>query len=338
MSFKPPDSIIWIITGRCNLNCKHCYTTPYRLEKEMPKEEIFKLVEEAAEIGVEYIQYTGGEPLLLKDIFDILSHTKDQGIEASIFTNLTLVNEKVAERLHRLEVGVYTSIDGHRKEVYEEIRGRGTWDKMLRGMRSLVKAGILPHVNIAVTELNWRYIRETIIYALALGAYSVSIIPSMPAGAALKNKAYVSPSHYREAVLQAAEVAEELGTPISVWCTPFLKAVTNSPYLFYGDCRNWDVMDITPSGRVVLCDVLNVEVARVDSGLKNAYLKMVNNPLYEKAVYPRLKPPCTSCPLSSKCRGGCYARAYALSGQVDNPDPLCPVVAGLSPGGGGAET
>jgi len=295
----------------------------------MPKEKVFKILEEAAELGVEHVHYTGGEPLLLKNIFNFLSHAKELGMKASIFTNLTLIDEKIARRLYRLEAGVYASIDGPNKKVYESIRGRETWNKMLKGMHALIKVGILPHINIAITELNWKYVRETVTFALALGAYSISIIPSMPTGAALENRVYVSPNHYRKALLQAAEIAEELKIPISVWCTPFLGAVVDSPYLFYGNCRRWDVIDITPSGRIVLCDVLNIEVAKIDSGLKNAYLEMINNTLYNKAVYPRLKPPCTSCTLSSKCTGGCYARAYIINGQLDSPDPLCPRVAGF---------
>lgn len=297
----------------------------------MPREKVFKILEEAAELGVEHVHYTGGEPLLLKDIFDFLSYAKELGMEASIFTNLTLVDERTARRLHRLETGVYASIDGPKREIYESIRGRGTWNKMLKGMHALTKAGILPHINIAITELNWKYVRETVTFALALGAYSISIIPSMPTGAAFKNRVYISTNHYKEALLQAAEIAEELKIPISVWCTPFLGAVVNSPYLYYGNCRRWDVIDITPSGRVVLCDVLNIEVAKIDSGLKNAYLEMINSPIYNKAVYPKLKSPCTSCTLSSKCTGGCYARAYIKNGQLESPDPLCPKVASFKP-------
>jgi len=327
MSFELPSSIIWIITGRCNLNCKHCYTTVYRTEKELPKEKVFKILEDAAELGVKHVHYTGGEPLLVKHIFDFLSYAKDLGMEASLFTNLTLLGSKIAEKLYKLEARVYASIDGPNREIYEKIRGQGTWDRMLKGIHALIKAGILPHINIAITELNWKQVRETITFSLALGAYSVSIIPSMPTGAALKNKVYVSPSHYREAILQAAEIAEELRTPISVWCTPFLEAITNSPYLFYGNCRKWDVIDITPSGRIVLCDILNIEVAKIDSELKNAYLEMLNNPLYNRVVYPQLKPPCTSCSLSSKCTGGCYARAYIVNGELNSPDPLCPKTA-----------
>lgn len=297
----------------------------------MSREKVFKMLEEAAELGVEHVHYTGGEPLLLKNIFNFLSYAKELGMKASIFTNLTLINERVARRLYRLETGVYASIDGPNKKVYESIRGRETWNKMLKGMHALTKAGILPHINIAITELNWKHVRETVTFALALGAYSISIIPSMPTGAALENRVYVSPNHYRKALLQAAEIAEELKIPISVWCTPFLGTVVESPYLFYGNCRRWDVIDITPSGRVVLCDVLNIEVAKIDSGLKNAYLEMINNTLYNKAVYPKLKSPCTSCALSSKCIGGCYARAYIINGQLDSPDPLCPKVAGFKP-------
>ena len=93
----PPETLIWIITGRCNLQCKHCYATAYREEIEIPQNRKLELIKEAADIGVEYIQYTGGEPLLVKDIFEILQYTKDCGIESSIFTCLLYTSDAADE-------------------------------------------------------------------------------------------------------------------------------------------------------------------------------------------------------------------------------------------------
>jgi len=323
----PPETLIWIITGRCNLQCKHCYATAYREEIEIPQNRKLELIKEAADIGVEYIQYTGGEPLLAKNIFEILQYTKDCGIESSIFTNLTIINDKIASKLAKLEVGVYASIDGPSKEIYEKIRGLGSWSKALKGMKSLVLNGIFPHVNITVTELNWNHVKETINRALSLGASSISIIPAMPSSSALKNRVYVSPEHFLKALIQAKEASEELGIFVSVWCTPFLGAVIDAPNLIYGNCRNWDVMDMTPSGRVVLCDVLNIEVANVaEVGIEESYNMLVNHPLYIKVITPKLNPPCNTCSLRWKCKGGCYARAYLINKRLESPDPLCPIV------------
>ena len=76
-----PETIIWIVTSRCNLNCRHCYTLPYRFERDLDTNIVKKIIEEAADVGVEHIHYTGGEPLLRNDIFDILKRTIELGID-----------------------------------------------------------------------------------------------------------------------------------------------------------------------------------------------------------------------------------------------------------------
>ena len=324
-----PETIIWIVTSKCNLNCRHCYTLPYRFERDLNTSIVKKIIEEAADAGVEHIHYTGGEPLLRNDIFDILWHTIELGIDTSLFTNATLVNDEIAARLARTSVTIYTSIDGHNREVYESIRGLGTWSKFLRGVRELVEYGLYVHMNISVTELNWMYIDKIIRKAVELGASSVSLIPAMPAGNALKFNTYVRPEHFAKALIKADEVAKELGIYVSIWCSPFTPIVVKSDRILFSNCRDWNVMDLSPSGRVLICDVLNIDVGRItELGVRGAWRKLRSNELIRRIENPKLeKEPCKSCPIKNLCRGGCYARTYIVSRSIDMPDPLCPRVA-----------
>ncbi len=325
---KGPETIIWLITGRCNLNCKHCYAYPYRFENELRTDEVIKVLREAADVGVEYIQYTGGDPLLRKDIMDILKYTLDLGIETSVFTNATLVNNEVASKLSRLDVEVFTSIDGYDKRTYELIRGLGTWDKFVEGVKKLVDSGVYVHMNITICELNWRFIDRVILKALELGASSISLIPAMPSGNALRFKTYVTSEHFEEAVKKAIDLVEEIGLfSISIWCAPFVGIISGSKYVHYGNCRDWDVMDISPSGRVLLCDVLNKEVCNVmDVGVARAWEILNQNTVIRRIKNPKLRPPCSNCSFSTYCRGGCFARAYIMFNDYEAPDPLCPRV------------
>ncbi len=267
--------------------------------------------------------------MLRNDIFDILKRTIELGIDISLFTNVTLVNDEIAARLARTGVTIYTSIDGHNREVYESIRGLGTWSKFLRGVRELVEYGLYVHMNISVTELNWMYIDKIIRKAVELGASSVSLIPAMPAGNALKFNTYVRPEHFAKALIKADEVAKELGIYVSIWCSPFTPIVVKSDRILFSNCRDWNVMDLSPSGRVLICDVLNIDVGRItELGVRGAWRKLRSNELIRRIENPKLeKEPCKSCPIKNLCRGGCYARAYIVSRSIDMPDPLCPRVA-----------
>ncbi len=330
MSGLDLESIIWIVTGRCNLNCKHCYASPYRVEVELGKAEALRLAKELAEVGVKYINLTGGEPLLRKDIFELLEYCIDLGIDVSVFTNMTLVSREVAEKLSRLEIYTLTSLDGHNREVFELVRGHGSWERFLQGLSYARDAGVELHINISVNELNWMYIDKIISKAVELGGASISLIPSMPAGNALKNRVYVTSNHFRQAIEMTAEKAEELGMDVAVWCAPFIGLVTESKRIIYGNCRNWGVMDISPSGKALICDVLNIRVADViKEGVLEAWRRLTTGKIGRMIHEPKIKSVCMNCPQLSKCLGGCYARAYITYGDLESPDPLCPRIRGI---------
>ena len=319
------ETIIWIVTGKCNLACKHCYATPYRGEGELPTDTVVTVLREAVEAGVEHVHFTGGEPLLRKDMLVILREAVGLGLSVSVFTNATLLNEGIAKELSALGVKVFTSLDGPSRDVHEAIRGGGSWEALMRGVKLLREAGIPFHVNVSVSELNWRYVSEAVRRAVELGAESFSIIPAMPAGTALKIHSYVSSRHYVAALRAVEEVAKELGVVVDVWCTPFLRLVTKSPWLRTANCRDWGVMDVTPSGRVVLCDVMNVTAAHVvRDGVRGAWVKLMDHPVIKAVMRPPSMEPCASCPIAGECRGGCFARSYIVRKNPCSPDPLCP--------------
>ena len=284
---EAPESVVWLITSKCVLDCRHCYASLYKLEKDLDALEVFKVLEEAAEIGVEHVHFTGGEPLLRSDMLDILRYALDLGVKASLFTNLMVLNEETAEKLSRLEILIYTSLEGSNKEAFEALRGYGTWAKFVESFKTLAEAGVKPHVNIAVSKLNWMHVADSIKKALELGASSTSIIPVMPSGNAQKFNTYVDSASFAYALRQAANVAEELGVAVAVWCAPFARAVVDSKRLRYGRCKDWAVLDVTPSGNVVACDVMGYKLGNVvEHGLREAWLRRCSSSLMKKALNP----------------------------------------------------
>lgn len=330
MCIVGPEDLIWLITARCNLNCLHCYASLYHGELELNLDNIIRIIDSAVEAGVEHINFTGGDPLLRSDIFNILEYCINVGIEPSIFTNLTLINDEIASRLSKMEIYVLTSIDGFSKETYEKIRGFNNWERFLNGVKKIISYGIEAHANISVNVLNYSYVDKIIEEVLKLGFQHLSMIPTIPSGRAFKWNLYVDSRMFMEAVKLAANKMEEIGYSLGVWCAPFTGVIVNSSRLHFGCCRKWRVMDITPSGRVVLCDVLNIEVSNVnDFSVKDAWMELLNNPIVKSVRNPKPIHPCDKCRFWSNCMGGCYARAYVLTGNFGNPDPLCPKVSGI---------
>ncbi len=325
------ETIIWLVTPKCNLRCRHCYASIYSGERELSLNEAKAFLEEAACLGVKHVHLTGGEPLIRNDIFDIIEAGVDYGLQISIFTNASLINDEVAERLNDLNVFVFTSLDGPNKRVHEAVRGEGAWDSFMKGISYLINEGVEFHINISVNEVNWMYVGDTLRKAAELTPISYSVIPSMPAGRALSEDVWVRPNHYFKALKDVEEVAKELGIIVDAWCTPFLDLVLpRTIHVRASNCRDWGVMDVSPSGRVVLCDVMNVEVGNVvRDGVEGAWERLKNREVMRKLLRKPSFKPCSTCEAVNYCRGGCYARAYALNGSVESPDPLCPRVAGL---------
>lgn len=319
-----PDSIVWLITSKCNLNCPYCYASIYSSERDLSLNEITSIIKDAYSIGIEYINITGGEPLLRKDIVDIVKVIKEYGIEVSIFSNLILLNREISENISKYIDYFLTTIDGPRN-LYESIKGIGLWNRFLRNISLLRETGIDIHINIPVSKLNYNRIDEAIEQALGIGVSSISIIPAMATGRAVETKTYVTSIEFREALIRANTIARKYGLTIAAWCSPFIGVVNEISNVRFSNCRYWNVIDITPCGNVVLCDVTGLVISNVvKNGLSKSWRKLCEfkliNGIYEIPVN------CRKCWFSNTCIGGCYARSYLETHSFNKPDPLCPLL------------
>jgi len=324
------ESLIWVFTAKCNLECKHCYVrTRFSRVPELGLDEKLRLIEEASELGVEYIGFSGGEPLIHPHFPAMIKRCGELGVSAGTVTNGTAVTEAIARLLARHEVWVTVSVDGGGRRAHEALRGLGTWERVMRGIALLREAGVEFSTIMAVSSLNYREAGKYVELASKLGAEAACLIPVMKVGAASSAGLAVSWREYAQAVELAMEKAEELGLRLSLWCTPFAPALTRSPYVSYWSCRQAEVMDLDPGGRVLLCDVLDFVLTSVKGRcLREVVAEYEAHPLVRTVTNPTPLPqPCKSCPFSESCRGGCFARAFIERGTLNGPDPLCPLAA-----------
>lgn len=149
--------VVWNITRRCNLKCKHCYypSGGKRRQRELTLEEGMRLIEDLGAAAVPVLLFSGGEPLLRKELFAWGAAARDAGIHPVLSTNGTLITDKVAARLLKsgfAYVGV--SLDGM-EGAHDEFRGeRGSYRKALRGLLRARKAGLRTGVRFTVCAEN----------------------------------------------------------------------------------------------------------------------------------------------------------------------------------------
>lgn len=143
------------VTRACNLRCKHCLNNSGKVMKnQLTTEEIYKLINDLANAGIQEIRFTGGEPLVHKDIYKMIELATKLGLYVSIGTNGTLIDKQTAQKLK--DAGLkkaVTSLDGI-KEKHDSIRGKGNYEKTVASIKYLQEQGIKIKVNSVIMRSN----------------------------------------------------------------------------------------------------------------------------------------------------------------------------------------
>lgn len=161
------------LTYRCNHLCEFCYNAPTG-QKEMTTPQVFEALRKISELGVLYVNLTGGEPLVHKDFFKIAGEVRRLEMAIRIYSNgFLLARQQVVDRIRDLNpVEVEISIHGARPETHEALtRIKGSFDKTVAGIGNLTRAGIKVQAKCPITRLNRNELYEIRDLATSLGAY-----------------------------------------------------------------------------------------------------------------------------------------------------------------------
>jgi 12,18-didecarboxysiroheme deacetylase len=149
--------VVWNITRRCNLKCVHCYAhaKDQEFSDELTTEEGLRLLDDLADFGVPVVLFSGGEPLMRKDLTTLAEYAVSKGMRAVISTNGTLITEEKAKELKEIGLSyVGISLDGM-KEVNDKFRGlEGSFDMAMKGIENCKKAGIKVGLRFTINKHN----------------------------------------------------------------------------------------------------------------------------------------------------------------------------------------
>ncbi len=149
--------VVWNVGQKCNLKCVHCYSHSQNREYagELSTDEGKALIEDLARFGSPVLLFSGGEPLLRKDLPALASLATDRGMRAVISTNGTLLTRKMAEVLRQIGLSyVGVSLDGMRT-INDRFRGvEGAFDAALAGIRNCQEAGIKVGLRFTINRRN----------------------------------------------------------------------------------------------------------------------------------------------------------------------------------------
>jgi len=330
------------LTERCNLACTHCYQEGKAI-KEMTLPEIGKALANVSDTVREWsdtydipfstsFNVTGGEPLLRKDLPEILRKISGHGFTSYLLTNGTLIDGENSRMLADLPIrGVQVSVEGPEK-VHEAIRGKDTFSSAVRGVHHLLDAGITVTLNVTLSELNADLFPDMVSLATGLGVHRLGFSRLVPygRGSALTGK-MLSTEKVREiyeAILSIAVPGLEIttGDPVAAQLRAGDTRFEPDAFPLGGCAAGISGITLLPDGTITPCRRLAIPIGNIlKDTLREVWANSgVLNALRDRNAY---KGKCRTCARWPGCRG-CRAIAYAFAlsqGRDDflEEDPQC---------------
>ncbi len=314
------------LTKACNLRCRHCSVAAGEASyDELGTGEVKALLREARDMGAYYVTFTGGEPLLRRDLTRLVSFSSSLGLKPNLDTNALLLNREKAERLREagLEI-LQVSLDGTR-ETHNYIRGEGAFEGAVRGIKAALASGLRVNLNFTVSKLNFNEIAEVVAIAEELGVSSLSMERFIPTGRGKSDYA-LSSQEFREAMERFFSLASEVD--IKLTTTDPLRVLIDSTIVEHyreemkhricGGCTaGIAAVTVSYDGEVYPCPKLEVSLGNIR--------KESIRDIWEKAeLLERLRRrefDCHTCSFINIC-GGCRAASYAQDNLLGR-DPQC---------------
>ncbi|WP_323989291.1 pyrroloquinoline quinone biosynthesis protein PqqE [Nguyenibacter sp. L1] len=326
----PPMSLLAELTHRCPLQCPYC-SNPLALdgrERELTTAEWTGILDQAAELGVLQVHFSGGEPMARPDLPDLVRHAAGRGLYTNLITSGVLLTETSFRTLADAGLDhVQLSFQDVDAASAERIGGMaGAQERKLAAARIVVADGMPLTLNFVVHRANIARIPHMLDLALSLGARRVEIAHTQYYGWGLANRAALLPSRAQleDATRAVADARARLGTALAIdYVTPDYYADQPKPCMGGWGRR---FVNISPAGHVLPCHAAETVPGVPMPDIRTAGLAEIweNAPLFRLFRGTDWMPePCRGCDLREQDWGGCRCQALALLGDAGATDPVC---------------
>jgi radical SAM protein with 4Fe4S-binding SPASM domain len=344
-SFARPYVVSWNLTYRCNLACEHCYldaggapqvgTENFADRSELGTDECFKVIDEIAAFAPECVTIlTGGEPLLRRDILEIVRRGSERGLWVVVGTNGVSITENVARRLAEAGArGLSLSLDALDPDRHDHFRKvRGAWRNTVEGAEILNRTKLPFIVQTTAGAHNLGELDAIADFAHdRLGAKVWNLYFLVPTGRG-QFVSDMTPAQYDEVLAALYRIQRKYAGRmlVNAKCAPhYIKTMLENglpPARTYsggaGGCpAGTHYMGIRPNGDVTPCPYLPVFAGNLRSS-PLADLWASSDLFADIRRRTSLGGRCGACEMNGHC-GGCRARAYGMTGELMDEDPLC---------------
>ena len=164
------------ITNRCNLHCKMC-DIPLQKHEELATYQWKEIISDFASLGAETVVFSGGEPLLRKDLLELIAFAKESSLKVCITSNGVMINKDLAKELSEAGVDVINiSIDGL-EVIHDYLRGEGNFNKALEALKYLKINNIELTIATMVSRYNYKDLVSIVNLAKNLGVTTIKLQP-----------------------------------------------------------------------------------------------------------------------------------------------------------------
>jgi radical SAM protein len=351
---QAPFTIAWEVTRACAYACVHCRADAQhqRDPRELSTEEAFALIDRFAVFGNPILIFTGGDPMMRRDLFDLIAYANEKGLRCSLTPTATAL--PTIERLTRAkEAGIRRialSLDAPTPAIHDDFRKvSGSWQRTMDILHNARSVGLSVQVNTTVTTHNADILADMIPFIEEVQAVQWSVFFLVPTGRAQIDW-MISAREHERIFNWLYDISQEAPFDIKGTAAPMYRRVAierkraeqngNQPVTFqgagfqYADGLNRPTKGVNDGngflfishlGEIQPSGFLPITAGHVRTDdVVEVYR---HHPLFrELRDYDQLKGPCRTCAYRDVC-GGQRGRAYGVTGDYMASDPACILVA-----------
>ena len=326
---KAPLWMLLELTHKCPLECPYCYNQLdfAKIDEKKKKEDWLRVIEEAREMGVVQIGFSGGEPLLNKDLPELIKKASDLGFYTNLITSGVGAEEGLVKKLKEAGLkNVQIGIQSSEKEIMTLLTNNKTaYEQKIKFAKEVKEAGMQIVINATIHKLNIDHVDKIIEFAHNLGAEYLEIANVQYYGWALENIDKLLPS--KEQITEAKRVTNIYRDNKENKMKVFF-VVPDYHEVRPKACMNgWGstFLTINPEGDALPCNMANTLPLKFPN-VKSFSLQDIWNRSNSFNYFRGdewMSEPCRTCPEKKKDFGGCRCQAFALTNDMSATDPVC---------------
>ncbi len=347
---QAPFTIAWEVTRACAFACKHCRADAQHKPdpSELNTAESLALIDRLAEFGSPILIFTGGDPMMRRDLDDLIAHATEKGLRCSLTPTATAL--PTVERLKLAKQSgirrIALSLDAPSASIHDEFRQvAGSWNRTMQILKNAQSIGLSVQVNTTVSRFNADLLPQMVPFIQEVNAVQWSVFFLVPTGRA-QSRWMVSPEEHERIFNWLYDLSQIAPFDIKATAAPMYRRVAiqrkrqelgkDAPVAFQGagfqyadglDRPTKGVNDgngflfISHLGEIMPSGFLPVSAGNVrDDDIVNIYRE---HPIFKELRNPELiKGKCGICEYRDVC-GGQRGRAYGLTGDYLETDPAC---------------